>query len=79
MDIKPNMDIHDRISNLSSINSIWWYTHRIRLTYVAQGWLIVWDHEKNPPTRHDCREKSHEMACKTAVRKVQELTTKAIN
>ena len=68
------MNLYDKISSMNSINSIWWYTKRLRLTYVSKGWLVVWDHQENPPARYDCQDVDHVMACNAAVQKLQDLT-----
>jgi hypothetical protein len=52
---------------------IWRYSERLRITYVCQGWLVVWDHQATPPIRYDCRESDHSAACHSVVQKLQEL------
>ena len=52
---------------------IWRYTERLRITYVAQGWLVVWDHKQLPPVRHDCHNSTHSQACDSVIQKLHEL------
>jgi len=68
------MDLYEKVSNLDTIFGIWHYTDHIRVTYVAVGWLIVWDHKQSPPTRYDCHHDTHQAACDSAVAKIKELT-----
>lgn len=69
------MNLYDKVSNLNSIFGVWQYTKALRITYVAQKWLIVWDHKQTPPVRYDCQGETHHEACTSAVNKLNELIT----
>lgn len=71
------MDVFDSVSKMSTVFGIWNFNNRLRVTYVSQGWLIVWDHKETPPIRYDCQEKSHTEACISVVNKLDELTGQA--
>jgi len=68
------MTVYDKIFKLDRNYGIWRYTKRLRVTYVAQCWLVVWDHEQSPPTRHDCQATTHDDACTLAANKLRELS-----
>jgi hypothetical protein len=56
-----------RLNQLNHIYSIWRFNSYIRVTYVSQGWLVIWDHRHAPPARHDFRNNGdHETICKLA-------------
>lgn len=63
----------EKVSKMNTINSIWWYNPRIRLTYVSKGWLVVWDHSDSPPKRYDCKDTNHGEACHVAVQTLSDL------
>lgn len=67
------MNVYDRVFKMDNRFGIWRYTERIRITYVAQGWLVVWDHQQVPPKRHDCQSSDHSTACNSVIHKLQEL------
>jgi len=69
-------DVYNKISKMNTVFGIWNYSDYLRVTYVAQGWLIVWDHRQSPPTRYDCKESEHDQACQLALEKLRELTAK---
>ena len=66
----------DKISSLNNNFSIWRYSNRLRVTYVSQGWLVLWDHAQNPPERHDCKAPDHPAACRAVVQMIENLQTK---
>lgn len=68
------MNLYDTLLKMNTTFGIWHYTERLRVTYVCQGWLVVWDHQDSPPTRYDCRGSNHMGACKTAADKLRELS-----
>ena len=67
------MNLNNMISKMNTNSSIWHYTDYFRVTYVCEGWLIVWDHRQSPPTRYDCRDINHDTACNSVVDKLVEL------
>ena len=67
------MNVFDNVFKMNTHFGIWRYTDRFRITYVAQGWLVVWDHQKAPPARYDCQDSDHSIACASVVRKLSEL------
>lgn len=67
------MNVYDRVFKMDTRFGIWRYTERLRITYVAQGWLVVWDHQQTPPVRHDCRASDHSTACLAVVSKLRDL------
>lgn len=67
------MTMYDKLSKMDAIFGIWNYSDRLRITYVRQGWLVVWDHEQVPPTRYDCQNDDHEQACVSVVNKIREI------
>jgi len=70
------MESYDRVYTMDRVFSIWRYSKRLRVTYVSQGWLVVWDHQESPPTRYDCKNEDHDLACKAVVDKIRELTAR---
>lgn len=68
------MSSYDKLAGLNNIFGIWHFNKYLRVTFVSEGWLIVWDHRNHPPERHDCHMQSHHDACKLAAAKLQELT-----
>lgn len=67
------MNLYNMIYKMNNLFGIWRYNDRLRITYVSQGWLVVWDHQQIPPTRYDCRSSSHHEACLSVVNKLREL------
>jgi hypothetical protein len=67
------MDLYDTVYKMNTLFGIWHYNDRIRVTYVSQGWLVVWDHKQTPPRRYDCQNKDHHEACTTAINKLREI------
>lgn len=67
------MNLYNQIAKMNTLYGIWYYTSRFRITYVSQGWLVVWDHQENPPARHDCHRNTHHDACETVVNTLREL------
>jgi hypothetical protein len=67
------MNIYDRVFKMDTRFGIWRYSERIRITYVAQGWLVVWDHQQLPPMRYDCQGRDHSTACNSVIHKLREL------
>jgi len=67
------MDLYQKVYSINAVFGIWHYSQAIRITYVSQGWLVVWDHQQTPPTRYDCQGKSHQDACASAVQIVRRL------
>lgn len=67
------MNLYDRVYKMNAAFGIWHYSRVIRITYVSQGWLVVWDHQQSPPTRYDCQDKSHQDACASVVQTIQQL------
>ena len=68
-----NTNVYDRVHTMNNNFGIWGYTERLRVTYVGQGWLVVWDHQETPPKRYDCKGKTHQEACMSVVAKLDEL------
>ena len=68
------MATYDKVYKMNTIFGIWNYSDRLRITYVKQGWLVVWDHEQSPSTRYDCQHKDHETACASVIEKIQEIS-----
>lgn len=66
-------DLYDKIARLNHNFGIWRYTNRFRITFVATGWLILWDHENIPPTRYDCHKDSHHDACVSVINILDDL------
>lgn len=62
-----------KLAELNRVFGIWHYNHYLRVTYVAAGWLVVWDHRGHPPTRYDCQMDDHLEACQLAENKLREL------
>jgi len=69
------MDIYDKLYSMNTLWGIWHYTERFRITYVSQGWLIVWDHQQIPPARYDCKSSKHREACLSAEDTLRRLTS----
>lgn len=69
------MDVYEKIYKMNTVFGIWNYSKRLRITYVSQGWLIVWDHQQTPPTRYDCQSDNHDDACTSVMNKLGELAT----
>jgi len=67
------MNLYDKVYKMNAVFGIWHYSQVIRIIYVSQGWLVVWDHQQSPPTRYDCQCKSHQDACASAVQMVRQL------
>lgn len=67
------MTLYDKVHKMNSIYGIWRYTNRLRITYVSQGWFVVWDHATIPPIRYDCHGNDHDAACHAVVEKVREI------
>lgn len=67
------MTTHEKLVNLNDIFGIWQVNDFLRVTYVSQCWLIVWDHRQHPPVRHDCKARNHQLTCAVAAEKLQEL------
>lgn len=66
----------EKLVGLNSIFGIWRFNDYLRVTFVYEGWLIVWDHRNSPPIRHDCKAKNHQDTCVLAANKLQELCSK---
>ena len=71
------MTMHEHLSGLNRVYGIWHVNADFRVTYVAQGWLVVWDHRVAPPTRYDCKSDNHAETCGMAESKLKELTSRA--
>lgn len=69
------MNPYDRIYRMNALFSIWRCNERVRVTFVAPGWLIVWDHRSSPPVRYDCRDDNHAAVCDLAIRKLRDLAS----
>lgn len=67
------MTMYESLNGLNRVFGIWRFNEHLRVTYVAQGWLVVWDHRTMPPTRYDCKSDSHTDSCGIAANKLQEL------
>lgn len=68
-----NTNLYDKITTLNHNFGILRYSNRIRVTYVSQGWLILWDHAQTPPIRYDCKDSDHTVACRSVVTKIESL------
>jgi len=64
---------YEKLSNLNNIFGIWRISPELRVTFVCEGWLIVWDHRSQPPVRHDCKTHNHHETCTLAATKLREL------
>ena len=67
------MSLYEKIYQMNALFGIWRYSPRFRITYVAQGWLVVWDHQQTPPTRYDCHCHNHHEACAAVIQRLREL------
>lgn len=67
------MDAYSKVYNLDSVFGIWKYSDRLRITYVRQGWLVLWDHQQSPPTRYDYQHKDHAQVCESVISKMQNI------
>ena len=67
------MNLYEKVYKMNAVFGIWHYSQVMRITYVSQGWLVVWDHQQLPPTRYDCQGKNHQDACAFAVEIVRQL------
>jgi len=67
------LNIYDKVYDMDTVRGIWQLNDRIRITYVKQGWLVVWDHTQSPPLRYDCEGDTHNEACDIVVKTVQKL------
>lgn len=63
----------DKLNGLSRVYSVWHFNSYLRVTYVTNGWLVVWDHRDSPPVRYDCKTDDHPAACLLAAKKLREL------
>jgi hypothetical protein len=70
-----SMTTHGTINGLNGVFGVWHFNSYLRVTFVANGWLVVWDHRDNPPTRYDCKAANHQATCELASSKLRELTT----
>lgn len=64
----------EKLTALDGIYGVWHFKPYLRVTYVSQGWLIVWDHRSNPPERYDCKAPDHSQTCAIAADKLRELS-----
>ena len=69
------MSTYDKVYNMNTNFGIWNYSDRLRITYLEQGWLVVWDQQQSPPTRYDCQHIDHETACASVVSTIREILT----
>ena len=67
------MNVYDKVYKMNTRAGIWRYSPRLRITYVSQGWLVVWDHQQIPPTRYDCQGHNHHAACDLVIHKMRDL------
>lgn len=67
------MTSFDKLNTLSGIYGVWHFNNYLRVTYVTDGWLVVWDHRSSPPMRYDCKTDDHRGACVLASNKLKEL------
>jgi hypothetical protein len=65
---------YDKIYQLDNIFSFWYFNNYLRIAYVSDGWLTVWDHRQSPPIRYDCKNRDHNIACDMAIEKIGALT-----
>ena len=66
-----------KLDNLNNIYSVWRFNEYLRVTYVARGWLVVWDHRASPPQRYDIKETGdHATTCKRTAEQLQKLVIK---
>lgn len=74
MEILDLAAIATKLNSLNTIYSVWRFNKHLRVTYVAPGWLIVWNHRENPPQRYDIREAGdHATVCDLAAAQLQKL------
>lgn len=64
----------EKLTRLNDVFGIWTVNKNLRVTYVSDGWLIVWDHRTHPPTRYECKAAEHEQTCILAENKLRELS-----
>jgi len=64
---------YEKLAGLNNIFGIWHVNNYLRVTFVSQGWLVVWDHRSHPPLRHDCKGQDHRDTCALAESKLREL------
>jgi hypothetical protein len=68
------MTLSEKLNGLNSNFGVWQFNSYLRVTYVSEGWLVVWDHRDSPPTRYDCKTSVHREASALAADKLQELS-----
>ena len=68
------MNTFDKVYKMNTVFGIWNYSKYLRITYVSQGWLVVWDHRQTPPTRYDCQSNNHHDTCISVIDKINQLS-----
>jgi len=68
------VNIYEKVSQLNNVFGVWRLSNRLRVTYVSPCYLVVWDHEQNPPKRYDCKGINHDETCHSVVNRIHELS-----
>jgi hypothetical protein len=75
MECRTSMTPYEQLAGLNSIFGIWHFNSYLRVTFVSEFWLVVWDHREHPPVRYDCKARDHRETCELAARTLRELST----